>query len=36
MKYNVNRVNIKLFMQQVWGDKGVELHPWGPRIKLHK
>jgi hypothetical protein len=38
MKYGVNKINIILFTQQVgWlGGKGVELHPWGPRIKLHK
>ncbi len=36
MKYNLNRINNRLFMQQVGGGKGVELHPWGPRIKLHK
>jgi hypothetical protein len=38
MKYGLNRTNIKLFTQQMgWlGDKGIEFHPWGPRIKLHK
>jgi hypothetical protein len=38
MKYGVNRINIGLFTKQVWwlGNKGVELHLWGPRIKLHK
>jgi hypothetical protein len=31
-------VNIKSFTQQMgWlGGKGVEFHPWGPKIKLHK
>jgi hypothetical protein len=38
MKYGVNKINIRLFTQQLgWLDgKAVELHPWGPRIKLHK
>jgi hypothetical protein len=39
MKYGLNRINIRLFTQQVgWqlGGKGVELHPWGPKVKLHK
>jgi hypothetical protein len=29
MKYSINKINIKLFMQQVgWlGGKGVEFHP---------
>jgi hypothetical protein len=32
MKYDVNRINIKLFTQQVgWlDDKGIEFHPWAP------
>ncbi len=38
MKYGLNRINIRLFTQQVgWlCGKNVELHPWGPRITLHK
>jgi hypothetical protein len=38
MKYGVNRINIKLFTEQVgWlGGKAVEFHLWGPRVKLHK
>jgi hypothetical protein len=38
IEYGVNRINVRLFTQQVgWlGGKGVELHPWGLRIKLHK
>jgi hypothetical protein len=38
MKYGFNRINIRLFTQQVrWlGGKEVEFHPWGPKIKLHK
>jgi hypothetical protein len=38
MKYGLNRMNTKLFTQQVgWcGGNWVEFHPWGPRIKLHK
>jgi hypothetical protein len=38
MKYGLNIMKIRLFTQQVgWLDgKGVEFHPWGPRIKLHK
>jgi hypothetical protein len=34
MKYGVNKINIKLFTQQVWwlDDKGIELHPWGPFV----
>jgi hypothetical protein len=33
-----NSVNIKSFTQQMgWlGGKGVEFHPGGPKIKLHK
>jgi hypothetical protein len=32
MKYDVNKINIKLFTQQVWWlhDKGIEFHPWAP------
>jgi hypothetical protein len=38
MKYGLNKINIKLFTQLVgWlGGKRVELHYWGPRIKLCK
>jgi hypothetical protein len=38
MKYGLNRINIRLFAQQVWWlcGKGVKLHSWGPRIKHHK
>ncbi len=38
MKYGLNKINTKLFTQQVgWhGGKGVEFHHWGPRIKLQK
>jgi hypothetical protein len=38
MKCGLNKINIKLFTQQMgWlGGKRIELHPWGPRIKLHK
>jgi len=36
MKYGINKINTKLFTQQIkWhGGKGVELHPYSPRIKL--
>jgi hypothetical protein len=32
MKYDVNKINIILFIQQVewFGSKRVELHSWGP------
>jgi len=38
MKYGLNKINIRLFTQQVGylGGKGVELHPWDLKIKLHK
>jgi len=38
MKYGLNIIKIKLFTQQVeWlNGEGIELHPWGSRIKLHK
>jgi hypothetical protein len=38
MKYGLNKINIRLFTQQVgWlGDNGIEFHPWGSRIKLDK
>jgi hypothetical protein len=38
MKYGLNKIKIKLFTQQIkWcGGKGVELHPYSPRIKFHK
>jgi hypothetical protein len=38
MKYGLNIIIMILFTQQVGrlGGKGVELYPWGPRIKLHK
>jgi hypothetical protein len=38
MKCDLNKIKIKSFTQQMgWlGGKGVEFHPWGPRIKLHK
>jgi hypothetical protein len=38
MKLGLNRINVRLFTQQVgwFGGKGVELHPWGPKIKFHK
>jgi hypothetical protein len=38
MKYGVNKINIRMFIQQAgWlGGKRVELYPWGPMIKLHK
>ncbi len=38
MKYCLNRINIKLFTQQMqWlGGKGAKIHPWNPKIKLHK
>jgi len=38
MKYGVNRIKIKLFTQQLkWlGGEQIELHPWGPLIKLHE
>jgi hypothetical protein len=37
MKNDLNRINITILTQKVgWlGGKGVELHPWGPRVKLH-
>jgi hypothetical protein len=38
MKYGLNQINTKLFKQQVgwFGGKGIQFHPWGSRIKLHK
>jgi hypothetical protein len=38
MKYNPNKINIRLFTQQMGllGGKRVEFHPRGPRIKLQK
>ncbi len=38
MKYCLNKINTKLFTQQVgwFGGKRVQFHPWGPRIKIHK
>jgi len=38
MKDGLNKINIKLFTQQMgWlSDKRIELYPWGPKIKLHK
>jgi hypothetical protein len=38
MKYGLNIIESKFFTQKVgWlGGKGVEFHPWYPRIKLHK
>jgi len=37
MKYDVSKINIILFTQQVgwFGGKKVELHPWGSRIELY-
>jgi len=36
MKYDVNKINIILFTQQVgwFGGKKVELQPWGPRVYI--
>jgi hypothetical protein len=33
MKYGLNRINTKVFTQQVgwFGGKGIELHSWGPK-----
>jgi hypothetical protein len=38
MKYDVNKINIILFIQQVgWlGGERDGFHPWGPGIRLHK
>jgi hypothetical protein len=38
MKYDVNRINIRIFTQQVgWpSGKGIELHHYNPKIKFHK
>jgi hypothetical protein len=38
MKYGLNKINIKLFTQQLrWvGGKKVEFHPWDTLIKYHK
>jgi hypothetical protein len=38
MKYGLNKINSRLFEQQVgWlGGKGVQFYLWGPRIKLPK
>jgi hypothetical protein len=37
MKYGMNRINNKLFIEEGWfNGKGIELHHWGPKIKLHK
>jgi hypothetical protein len=37
MKYGLNKINTRLFTQQVgwFGCKGIEHNPWGPRFKLH-
>jgi hypothetical protein len=36
MKYGLNKINIKSYTQKVgWlGDKGVEIYPWGLKIKF--
>jgi hypothetical protein len=38
IKYRLNRMHSTIFALQVeWFDgKGVNIHPWGLRIKLHK
>jgi hypothetical protein len=38
MKYGLNRIIIKSFTKKMgWlGGKGIQFHPWGPKIKLHK
>jgi hypothetical protein len=38
MKYGLNKINTKLFTQQMgWlGGKGIEFHSQGARIKLQK
>jgi hypothetical protein len=38
MKYGLNKINTKLFTQQMgWlGGKRIEFHPRGARIKLQK
>jgi hypothetical protein len=38
MKYGLNKINVRLFTQQVrWlGGKRIEFDLWGPRINLHK
>jgi len=37
MRYGLNKINIRLFIQQVrWlSRKEVEFHPWGANIKLY-
>jgi hypothetical protein len=37
MEYGLNKIKIRLFTKKVgWlGDKGIELHTWDPRNKLH-
>jgi len=37
MEYGLNKININLFTQEVkwFGDKGIELHTWDLRNKLH-
>jgi len=37
MEYDLNKINIKLFTQEVgWlGGKGIKHHTWDPRNKLH-
>jgi hypothetical protein len=38
IKYGLNRMHLITFTHQVgWFDsKGVDIHPWGVRIKLYK
>jgi hypothetical protein len=38
VKYGVNRMHFTIFSEQMgWFDgKGVDIHPWGLRIKPHK
>jgi hypothetical protein len=38
VKYEVNKVHSTIFSHQVgWFDgKGIDIHPWGLRIKPHK
>jgi hypothetical protein len=37
MEYGLNKINIRLFRQELgWlGGKEIELHTWDPRNKLH-
>jgi len=38
IKYGLNRMHSTIFSYHMgwFSGKGVDIHPWGPRVKLHK